>query len=146
MDSLAYSVFQKMYSKDGFSEWLGISCVLAEESHCILKMSIRPEMLNGFGIAHGGIVYSLCDSAFAFCCNSHNRISVSIETNISHTKPIHQGDNITAEAKMVSQSNKIGNYEVIARNQSDEIVAIFKGVCYRTSQTHFDFGSPHSPK
>ncbi|MGB3131228.1 MAG: hotdog fold thioesterase [Saprospiraceae bacterium] len=132
--SLAEKVFDKMYRKDGFSQWLGIEKILTEEGHCILKMEVRDEMLNGFDVAHGGIVYSFCDSAFAFSCNSYNNISVSIETSVSHTKAISKGDVLTAESKLITQTKKIGTYQVIAKNQHDEIVAVFKGICYRTGK------------
>ena len=133
----ATAVFNKMYSKDGFSEWLGIKSIKTELGHTILEMEVRAEMLNGFGVAHGGIVYSLCDSAFAFCCNSYNQISVSIQTSISHTMPIREADIITAEAKLIHQSYRVGNYEVIAKNQKGDVVACFHGVCYKKEQTHF---------
>ncbi|HMW37760.1 MAG: hotdog fold thioesterase [Saprospiraceae bacterium] len=134
MQNIPEAVFQKMYREDGFSQWLGIENLVTETGYCKLKMQVRPEMLNGFGVAHGGIVYSLADSAFAFCCNSYNRISLSIETSITHTKAIHKNDVLYAEAKLITQSNKIGTYEVIVQNQDGEIVGVFKGICYRTEK------------
>jgi len=133
-NNIPEKVLNRMFSQDGFSQWLGIEKVLVNEGHCILKMKIRKEMLNGFKVAHGGISYSLADSAFAFSCNSYNKISLSIETSISHSKPIVEGDELTAESKMITQSNKIGNYQVIIKNQKDEIVAVFNGICYRTEK------------
>ncbi|MBK6573232.1 MAG: hotdog fold thioesterase [Saprospiraceae bacterium] len=127
-------VLERMFNEDGFSQWLGIEKVLIMEGHCILRMKVRKEMLNGFMVAHGGISYSLADSAFAFSCNSYNKLSLSIETSISHSKPIVEDDVLTAESKMITQSNKIGNYQVLIKNQNNEIVAVFNGICYRTEK------------
>jgi len=127
-------VLDRMFRKDGFSQWLGIEKLEISEGHCVLKMTVRPEMLNGFDVAHGGITYSLADSAFAFACNSYNKLSVSIETSISHNKSVKAGDVLIAFADVITQSNKIGTYQVIIKNQSDEIVAVFKGSCYRTDK------------
>ena len=89
----------------------------------------------GFVHGAGGISYSLADSAFAFSCNSYNKLSLSIETSISHSKPIVEDDVLTAESKMITQSNKIGNYQVLIKNQNNEIVAVFNGICYRTEKS-----------
>ncbi len=123
-----------MYERDAFSQWLGIQRLEVGEGHCVLRMTIRKEMLNGFGIAHGGITYSFADSAFAFASNSHGRKSVSIETSISHTSPLKEGDVITAVAKLENLSNKLGIYRVVVKNQEDKVVALFKGTVYRTKK------------
>ncbi|MFN8166702.1 MAG: hotdog fold thioesterase [Bacteroidia bacterium] len=132
--SLAEKVVSKMYDHDWFSQWLGIERVLVEPGHCILKMTIRKEMLNGFAIAHGGITYSLADSALAFASNGHGRKSVSVETSISHTHPLREHDEIIAEAEEVSLSEKIGIYHIKVTKKSGEVVALFKGTVYRTSR------------
>ncbi|NOT38475.1 MAG: hotdog fold thioesterase [Saprospiraceae bacterium] len=134
MNHIPEAVFNRMYKQDGFSQWLGIEKILTEEGHCILQMKVRKEMLNGFDVAHGGIAYSLADSAFAFSCNSYNRISLSVETSITHNKAIYENDILIAESKLITHSNKIGTYQVIITNQKKEIVAVFKGVCYRTEK------------
>ena len=131
-DSLASKVFAKMYNYDGYSQWLGIELVNVSEGTCSLQMTIRKDMLNGFQIAHGGITYSLADSALAFASNSHGRMSVSIETSISHTKSVKEGDVITAVAEQLSLTDKIGVYSVTIKNQLGETVALFKGTVYRT--------------
>ena len=94
-------------------------------------------MTNGFNIAHGGITYSLADSALAFASNSHGRKCVSVETSISHTKPSLIGHVLTARAVEKSISNKIGIYEITITNQDQVIVALFKGTVYRTSKDWF---------
>ena len=123
-----------MFEGDAFSKWLGIDVVKVEEGFCELKLAIRAEMTNGFAIAHGGITYSLAESALAFASNSHGRKSVSVETSISHTKQCLVGDVITAKAIEKSISNKIAIYEITITNQESETVALFKGTVYRTSK------------
>lgn len=132
--SLADKVVHKMYDNDWFSQWLGIEILEINSGSCKLKMTVRKEMLNGFAIAHGGITYSLADSAFAFACNSHGRKSVSVETSISHTLALKEGDVIIATARELHVSNKIGVYQIDITNQDEKIVALFKGTCYRTSE------------
>ncbi len=134
MTPLATRVVDEMYENDFFSQWLGIERISEGEGTCTLKMTVRNEMLNGFGIAHGGITYSFADSALAFACNSHGRKSVSVETSISHTKTVKEGDILTAVATEESLSNKIGVYKIVITNQAEETVALFKGTVYRTSK------------
>ncbi len=133
-DSLANKVVTKMYDGDLFSQWLGIELLNVAEGSCTLRMIVRKDMLNGFDIAHGGITYSLADSALAFASNGHGRMSVSVETSISHTKAVKEGDVLTAVAEQLSLSDKIGVYSVAIKNQLDETVALFKGTVYRTSK------------
>lgn len=130
----AEKIVAKMYDKDWFSQWLGIQRLETMPGRCVLRMTIRKEMLNGFGIAHGGITYSLADSALAFASNSHGRMSVSVETSISHTESLKEGDVITATAEEMSLSNKVGVYHVSVTNQDNKVVALFKGTVYRTSK------------
>ena len=130
----ATKVTDQMYKEDWFSQWLGIERLGEDEGSAKLRLTIRKDMLNGFGIAHGGITYSLADSAFAFACNSHGRKSVSVETSISHLKPLKEGDVITATAVEESLSNKISVYRIEITNKAGEKVALFKGTAYRTSK------------
>ncbi len=134
MTDKANRIVQKMFDQDWFSQWLGITLVEVKESSCTLKMKVRKEMLNGFGIAHGGITYSFADSALAFASNSHGRKSVSVETSISHTESLLEGDELTAVAEELSLSNKIAVYQIKIFNQHNKIVALFKGTVYRTSK------------
>ncbi|MBI2269814.1 MAG: hotdog fold thioesterase [Bacteroidetes bacterium] len=135
--TLAQRVVDQMYNNDWFSQWLGIELLEVKTGACTLRMKIRKEMLNGFAIAHGGITYSLADSALAFASNSHGRKSVSVETSISHTVSLVEGDVITAIAQEVSLSNKIGIYSITITNQDNKTVALFKGTVYRTSKDWF---------
>jgi acyl-CoA thioesterase len=129
----AQRIVAQMYEHDPFSQWLGIERLEIQPGSCTLRLAIRPEMLNGFGIAHGGITYSLADSALAFASNSRGKHALSVETSISHTAPLRAGDLITATASEDSLSQRIALYRVEVRNQHGELVAIFKGVVYRKS-------------
>ena len=135
--SLPEKVFRKMYDNDAFSQWLGIEVVEVKDGYCELKMTVRKEMLNGFQIAHGGIAYSLADSALAFASNSHGRKSLSVETSISHTVSVIEGDVLTAITEELSLSDKIGVYLITITNQDNQEVAYFKGTVYRTSKEWF---------
>ncbi len=130
---LAERVVDRMYDHDAFSQWLGIERLEVAPGRCVLRMTIRQEMTNGFAIAHGGITYSLADSALAFASNGHGRRAVSVETSISHTVALRTGDVITATAEEVSLSDKIGVYYITITRQDGKTVALFKGTVYRTS-------------
>lgn len=127
-------IIDAMMAKDYFSNWLGIERMEEREGFCKLRMTIRKEMCNGLEIAHGGVSYSFADSAFAFASNSRGRKAVSIETSISHIKPLNIGDTITATAMEQSLTNRIGNYYVEVQRETGEIVALFKGTVFRTEK------------
>jgi acyl-CoA thioesterase len=124
-----------MVSKDGFSAWLGIEIVAIRPAASVLRMRIRHDMLNGFGVCHGGIAYSLADSALAFASNTHGRVTVSIHNNISYPAPVMEGDVLTAIAEEQSAANRVAFYKVTVTNQSDTVVALFDGTVYRTNRT-----------
>ena len=130
-------IVNKMFDQDAFSQWLGIEIIDVSEGFCQLKMTVRKEMLNGFQIAHGGIAYSLADSALAFASNSHGRKSLSVETSISHTVSVKDGDSLIAVSNEISLSSKIGIYLISIKNQNEQEVALFKGTVYRTSKEWF---------
>ncbi|MFL5746207.1 MAG: hydroxyphenylacetyl-CoA thioesterase PaaI [Niastella sp.] len=125
------AIVDAMMSKDYFSQWLGIERLEEKEGFCKLRMTVRREMCNGFEIAHGGISYSFADSALAFASNSHGRHAVSIETSISHIKPLKTGDIIIATAEEKSRSNKMAIYDVRVEKENGELVALFKGTVFR---------------
>lgn len=127
-------IVDRMFNNDPFSKWLGIERIQDGAGVSILRMTVRKEMLNGFNAAHGGITYSLADSALAFASNGHGIQSMSIETSISHTTKVFEGDVLTAIAKELSLSSRICVYQVEVSNQNNEIVALFKGTVYRTSK------------
>ncbi len=130
----ATGIVNKMFNDDKFSQWLGIERVLIEEGHCILKMKVREEMVNGFGIAHGGIAFSFADSALAFASNAYGRLSVALECSISFPVAVKVGDELTCEAKELSITVKTATYLITVSNQKKENVAFFKGTVYRTNK------------
>src|SRR5690606_2301236 len=122
-------IVDKMYNGDLFSQWLGIRRLEERPGYCRLEMTVREEMVNGFGIAHGAITFALADSALAFASNSHGRHAVSIETSINHLKPVFPGDAITCEAMESSKSNRLGRYHIHVK-RGEDVVAQFKGMVF----------------
>lgn len=123
----------KMLSQDVFSTWLGIEILECEIGRCKLGMTVRKDMLNSMGKAHGGISYSLADTAFGFAANTHGKYAVSIETSISHIETLHEGDYLVAESVIENVKNKL-SFNIIEVKRGNELVALFKGVVYRTSK------------
>ena len=134
-DQLANNVVDKMMSHDKFSQWLGINVLEIKEGYCKIQMTVRDEMVNGFGIAHGGIAFSLADSALAFACNNRNNLSVALDVTITFTKAVNVGDTLTAEASEIHNGKSTGVYLINVHNQKNEQVALFKGTCFRTNKT-----------
>jgi len=132
--STAQKVVEHMMDHDAFSQWMGIEVLEIKEGYSKIKMTIRKEMVNGFGIVHGGLAFSLADSAFAFACNNRNNISVALDVTITFTKAVNIGDVLTAEAKENHNGRSIGVYLISITNQNNKQVAIFKGTCFRTGK------------
>ena len=128
------AVVAHMMENDLFSQWLGIEVLEINAGVSKIKMVVREEMINGFGIVHGGIAFSLADSAFAFACNNRNILSVALDTAINFTKPVHVGDTLIAEAKEIHNGRSTGLYHIQITNQHEHLVAIFKGTCFRTNK------------
>lgn len=133
-DTKARQVAEHMLVNDPFSQWLGISILDVREGYCKLQMTLRPEMLNGFGITHGGVVFSFADSALAFACNNRNNLSVAQDTSINFTKPTKPGDVLTAETQEIHNGRSSGLYLISIYNQNGDQVALFKGTCFRTGK------------
>jgi acyl-CoA thioesterase len=134
-DQLANSVVDHMMENDYFSQWMRVNVIEIREGYSKIEMLIRDEMVNGFGIVHGGIPFSLADSAFAFACNNRNNLSVALDVTITFTKAVNIGDILTAEAKEVHNGRSTGVYLITVTNQHDQQVALFKGTCFRTGKT-----------
>ncbi|MFM2359260.1 MAG: hydroxyphenylacetyl-CoA thioesterase PaaI, partial [Bacteroidota bacterium] len=130
----AQEVVQHMMQHDRFSQWLGIEVLEVEIGYSKIKMKVREEMVNGFGIVHGGVAFSFADSAFAFACNNRNVLSVALDTSINFLKPVHVGDVLIGETKELHNGKSTGLYQITICNQNDHIVAVFKGTCFRTHQ------------
>ncbi|MFI5132784.1 MAG: hydroxyphenylacetyl-CoA thioesterase PaaI [Chitinophagales bacterium] len=128
------SVVSHMMENDYFSQWMGVEVIAVNEGYSKIKMTIRKEMVNGFGIVHGGLPFSLADSAFAFACNNRNNLSVALDVTITFTKAVNVGDELTAEAKEIHNGRSTGVYLITVTNQKNESVALFKGTCFRTGK------------
>ncbi len=134
-NELAKKVVSHMMENDLFSQWLGIEVLEINEGYSKIKMTVRKEMINGFGIVHGGIAFSLADSAFAFACNNRNVLSVALDTAINFIKPVQVDDILTAETKEIHNGKSTGLYHITITNQKEHVVAVFKGTCYRTDKS-----------
>jgi len=132
----AREVVEGMLARDRFSAWLGLEVLSVEAGACTCRMTVREEMVNGFGVSHGGVVFSLADSAFAFACNSSGFITVSIENSIRYPAAIHPGDVLTATVKQAGGSSRLGYFVGEVTNQNDKVVGLFTGTSYRTEKPH----------
>ena len=140
----AERVVRRMFSADALSQWLGIEILEIAPRRCVCRMTVRAEMVNGFGVSHGGVVFSFADSAFAFACNTHGTVTVAVDNSITYPAPIHPGDVLTAAAHEEATSSRLGYYRVDVRNQRDEVVALFRGTAYRTRKLHFPDETLHA--
>lgn len=133
---LAEETVKKMYTEDGFTAWMGIKILEVKPGHVILQMKVRREMLNGFHTCHGGILFSMADTALAFASNSHGRLCVLAEANISYPASVYEGEILRAEAVELSVKNRIAIYNVNITKEDNTKVALFRGTVYRTNK-HF---------
>ena len=131
-DATARDVVARMLARDAFSQWLGVELVEIAAQRAVIRMTVRAEMANGFGFAHGGIVYSFADSAHAFATNSSGEISVAVDCSISYPAAVRMGDILTATAVEQTSTNRLAFCEVTVRNQHDAVVGHFRGTVYRT--------------
>lgn len=132
--ALAERVVARMLEHDAFSRWLGVELLEVRPDVATLRMVVRGEMLNGFGVCHGGVTFSLADSAFAFASNTHGRVSLSIENGMTYPAAVRAGDVLVARATQETGSARLGFFRVVVSNQRDEVVAIFRGTVYKTSR------------
>jgi acyl-CoA thioesterase len=131
----AEKIVNFMFTNDAYSQWLGIERLNVAPGVCDLRMTVRSEMLNGFAIAHGGISYSLADTALAFASNAHGLKCYSVETSISHVKMVAEEDVLTTLVEEKSLSKRIGVYHITVFNQNNEAVAFFKGTVHRSEKS-----------
>jgi acyl-CoA thioesterase len=133
---LAEHVVHGMVAKDLFSEWLGVEVLEIAPCRSTVRMRVRNEMVNGFGVSHGGIAYSLADSALAFAANTNGRVTVAIENAVSYPQAAHVGDVLTAVAEQEAETGNLAFYRVIVRNQNEVVVSTFRGTVYKTKKEH----------
>jgi acyl-CoA thioesterase len=124
---LAERVTEVLYAQDRASQALGIRIDEVRPGYARLSMVVRPDMTNGHRIGHGGLVFTLADTAFAFACNSHNESNVAAAASIDFLAPSHEGDQLTAVATELWRSGRSGIYEITVTNQKGARVALFRG-------------------
>jgi acyl-CoA thioesterase len=129
--ALAERVAAAMYARDRASQAMGMRLAAVGPGHAELTMTVRADMLNGHAICHGGFIFSLADSAFAFACNSYNLTTVASGCAIDFVAPAREGDALTARAQERSLSGRTGVYDIEVRNQRGETIAYFRGKAYR---------------
>lgn len=132
--STPQEVYEIMIARDRFSAWLGLQVDEVGEGYCRLHYTVKEDMLNGFERLHGGVLFSASDSAFAFACNSHGRITVALDVSITFTRPAKAGDKLFVEAREIHLGNKTGLYDIRTTNEKGELVCLFKGTAYRTDK------------
>ena len=123
-----------MYGKDRFSQWLGIELSDIKENYCLLKMPVKPEMINGLGTVHGGVTFAFADSALAFSSNNTGDAAVALNCYINFTKAARDGDILTAESVLLTDTRKTAVYDITVKNQNDEVVAGFRGTVYKVGK------------
>ncbi len=133
-DKYARQVVDQLMRTDAFSRWMNLQILEVKDGYSKLSLTVSAKMLNGFGIVHGGIIFSLADSAFAFACNSNGKLTLALDANIAFAKPAKEGETIFATAEMVNSTRKTGIYVVKVVNEQNELVAFFKGTSYKTEK------------
>jgi acyl-CoA thioesterase len=121
---------------DPFSSWLQVQLLKIEPGYSRISMVVRDEMMNGFGIAHGGVTFAMADTAFGYASNGEGTITVALDVSISFPHPAYKGDVLIAEARRLSETRKTGLYLVEITNQQQQLIAVFKGTCYKTGKPH----------
>jgi acyl-CoA thioesterase len=129
---LAEAVVHKMFAADTASQKLGMRVAEVRPGYARVEMDVLPDMLNGHAICHGGLIFSLADSAFAFACNTHNFVTVAASCSIDFLAPARAGDHLVAEAVEQSLLGRAGVYDVTVTNQKGEHIALFRGRSHRT--------------
>ena len=122
---------QYMLDQDEFSKWMGIKLIEVREKYCLIEMPVKKEMINGLKIVHGGVTFSLADSALAFSSNNTNEASVALNCMINFTKAVKLGDTLIAESVLISDTRKTGVYDISITNQHKVLVATFRGTVYK---------------
>ncbi len=132
--SCAQRCAKQMYQSDRASRELGIEITVTAPGKALATMTVRPSMLNGFAICHGGYIFTLADTAFAFACNAYDDLTVAAGASIEFLQPAREGDRLRAGAEELSRSGRSGIYDVVVRNQDDSRIAVFRGRAHATGK------------
>lgn len=136
--NLASRVVTKMLEQDTYGKWLNPTIEKMDAGYCLMKMKVRPEFLNGVGTVHGGIVFGIADTAFAYASNSHNRIAVALDVSIAYPNAGQLNDEFTIEAKEIYLGGRTAIYQVVVTNQHQQLIGLFNGTVYRTQKKYFE--------
>jgi len=136
--SIARQVVDKMLEQDTYGKWLNPTIEKIATGYCLMKMPVRPEFLNGVGTVHGGIVFGIADTAFAYASNSHNRIAVALDVTISYPNAGQVDDVFTIEAKEIYLGGRTAIYQVTVINQQQLLIGLFQGTVFRTHKKYFE--------
>ena len=129
---------EAMWAQDAASQGLGMTLAEVGPGTATLTMLVRPDMLNGHGICHGGFIFTLADSAFAFACNSYNRLAVAQSNTITYLTPGKPGDTLTAAAREVATAGRSGTYDITVSGSDGAPIALFRGLSRIVQGTHFE--------
>lgn len=132
-ENIPRKIVSHLLRNDPFSQWMGIEIIEAKEGLCKIQCVVKREMLNGFAVTHGGIVFSLADTAMAFAAATYGTVSLAIDNSISFARKTEPGTLLTATAESVHLANKIGHFNVQIHNK-DILIAVMKGTVYRTRE------------
>ena len=135
-DLRATAIVRHMLEHDAFSQWLGVEIVELKPARVTLRMAVRQDMTNGFGVCHGGVTFAFADSALAFVSNTGGKLTVSIENSMTYPAAVRVGDVLLAEAEKEAGSRRLGYYRVRVTRSDGAVVALFRGTVYRTDQEH----------
>ncbi len=135
-EDLAKRAAAQMMSQDSASQALGITLVSVAPGDAVMQMQVRPDMLNGHGICHGGLIFTLADSAFAFACNSRNQIVVAQSNQITYLSPAQASEVLTASAREVARAGRSGTYDVTVTGEDGRVVALFRGLSRQLEGKH----------
>ena len=129
---------QAMWADDHASKWAGMSIQSVAEGKAALQLTVEKHHCNGHGICHGGVIFALADSAFAFACNSYNRVTVAQSNTITYVAPAKAGDKLVADAREVARSGRSGTWDVTVTNGDGAVIALFRGLARTISGTLFE--------
>ncbi len=135
---LPYQIAHAMLAADQASAQLGIELIEIREGYCKMSMLVREDMVNGLGICHGGLIFSLGDTAFAFACNSRNVKTVALSCTINFLSAANVGSKLIAEAVEISLKGRTGLYDVAISNEEGQKIAEFRGTSYGTSSKSYE--------
>lgn len=136
MSTPTSSPIYELASHDSFSTWMGVKIMELSPNYSRISMEVRSDMMNGFGILHGGITFAFADTAFGYASNWEGKINVALDASITFTHPAIVGDILIAEARCLNHTRKTGLYRVDIKNSRQQLVAAFQATCYKTEKPH----------